>query len=150
MSGSKVEVAFFTESWIASKNSYRSIGVSGYSVVWNDRAYRHGRGITVYYREHLSCSKVFGTVLTTDSTDKTECWALEFPVDGHKILPMTICNPPENDCSSSLAEKLTVFDVCYENIFLVGDLNTDILRPSSKRTQFEFDSMLRIYSFSSV
>lgn len=148
LSGSKVEIACFTESWLTSKISDRSIGVSGYSVVRNDRVYRRGGGIAVYYREHLSCSKVFSTVLTAETTDKTECLALEFRVDGRKILLMVIYNPPENDCSAFLSEIMADFAIRYENIFLVGDFNTDMLRPSSKRSQFQL--MLRSHSLSSV
>lgn len=37
LSGSKVEIACYTESWLTTRNSDRSIGVSGYSVVRNDR-----------------------------------------------------------------------------------------------------------------
>ena len=146
--GSKIEIACFTESWLNSKTSDRSISVSGYSVMRNDRLYKRGGGIAVYYREHLTCSKVFGTTLTEDSNDKTECLAMEFLVDGHKILLMVMYNPPANDCSSFLAEKLADFAVCYENVFLVGDFNTDLLRPSTKRTLF--NSMLRSFSLTSV
>lgn len=63
-------MACFTE-WHTSKNSDRSIGISGYSVMRNDRTYRRGGGIVVYYRENLTCSKVFGIVLTDASVDKT-------------------------------------------------------------------------------
>ena len=146
--GSKVEIACFTESWLTAKNSDRSISVSGYSVVRNDRVYKRGGGIAVYYREHLICSKVFGTVLTTQSPDKTECMGLEFRVSGQKILLMIVYNPPDHDCTSFLADKLADYAVRYENIFLVGDLNTDMLRPSCRRTHFE--SLLRNYSLSSV
>lgn len=135
--GSKIEVACFTESWLTSKNSDRSIGISGYSVMRNDRTYRRGGGIVVYYRENLTCSKVFGTVLTDASVDKTECMALEFRVNSQKILLLVVYNPPDNDCSSFLSEKLSDYAIRYESIFLVGDFNTDMLRPGSKRTQFE-------------
>lgn len=148
LSDSKVEIACFTESWLSSRNSDRSIQIPGFSVVRNDRVYKRGGGIAVYYREHLICSKIFGTVLTTESQDKTECLALEFRIGGQKILLMTIYNPPENDCSSFLAEKLADFAVRYENIFLIGDFNTDMLHPSSKRARFE--SMLCANSLSYI
>ena len=71
--GSKAEIACFTESWLTARNSDRSISIPGYSVVRNDRIFKRGGGIVVYYRKHLTCSKVFGTVLTAESPDKTEC-----------------------------------------------------------------------------
>lgn len=148
LTGSKVAVACFTESWLTSKNSDRSIGIPGYSVMRNDRSYRRGGGIVVYYREHMACSNIFRSVLSTESTDKTECLALEFRVDGHKILLMTIYNPPDNDCSSFLSEKLADFSIRYDSIFLVGDFNTDMLRPSNKRMQLE--TVLGAFSLTSI
>lgn len=50
LSASKVEIACFSESWLTSKHSDRSIGISGYSVVRNDRTCRRGGGIAVYYK----------------------------------------------------------------------------------------------------
>ncbi|XP_053692551.1 uncharacterized protein LOC128741001 [Sabethes cyaneus] len=145
---SKIEVACFTESWLTSKISDRSIGISGYTVVRNDRSYRRGGGIAVYYRSQLKCSKIFGTVLSSDSTDLTECLALDFRLYGEKILLMVIYNPPDNDCSSFLAEKLTEFAVRYEHIFIVEDFNTDMLRSSARRVTFE--SILSNFSLTSV
>lgn len=72
--------------------------------------------------------------------------SIRFP--DHQIILMTIYNPPGNDCSSFLAEKLAEFATRYENIFLVGDFNTDMLRPSVKLTQFK--SMLFSHSLSPV
>ena len=98
--GSKVEIACFTESWLTSKNSDRSIGVPGYAVLRNDRASRRGGGIVVYYRQPLTCLKVFGSVLTIESVDKTKCIGLELRVCDHKILLIIVYNPPENDCTA--------------------------------------------------
>lgn len=56
LTGSKVAVACFTESWLTSKNSDGSIGIPGFSVMRNDRSYMRGGGILVYYREHMACS----------------------------------------------------------------------------------------------
>lgn len=145
---SKVSVACFTESWLSSRNSNRSISIPGFSVVRNDRIYRRGGGIVVYYKEHLSCSTIFKTQLSSDSEFKTECLALEFHVAGEKILIMAVYNPPENDCTGFLADKLSDFAMRYENILLIGDFNTDLSKLSSKQAQFE--SMLESFSMSSI
>lgn len=146
--GSKIEITCFTESWLTSRHSDRSIGISGYTVVRNDRVYCRGGGIVVYYKNHLACSKIFGTVLTAESADKTECLALEFRVGSHKILVMVIYNPPQHDCSAFLAEKLADFAVRYENIFIVGDFNTDLRSSCSLATRLKF--VLRSYCLTST
>lgn len=145
---SKVSVACFTESWFSTKNSNRSVAIPGFCVVRNDRTYRRGGGIVVYYREHLSCTTIFSTQLSSDSEDKTECLALELRLGGDKILVMTVYNPPENDCSRFLADKMTDFATRYNNVLLIGDFNTDLSKPSRKRVQFE--SMLESFGMSSV
>lgn len=61
---------------------------------------------------------------------------------------MTVYNPPGNDCSSFLADKLTDLSVRYDSIFLVGDFNIDLHRPSSKREQLE--AILCAYSLTSI
>lgn len=145
---SKVEIACFTESWLTSNNSDRSVAIDGFSVVRNDRSYRRGGGIIVYYRSHLTCYKVFNTTLTQSTEDKTECLALEFRVDGSRILLMVVYNPPENNCSLFMEEKIAEFSRRYESIVVVGDFNTNMLESSRKRIQFE--SVLQTFSMFSV
>ncbi|KAL9700936.1 hypothetical protein quinque_004377 [Culex quinquefasciatus] len=86
LSSHKVDIACFTESWLTASRNNRSIGVQGYSVVRNDRVYKRGGGIAVYYRDTMSCTKIFNTELTPESADKTECLALEFRLNGFKVL----------------------------------------------------------------
>ncbi|KAL9698013.1 hypothetical protein quinque_001454 [Culex quinquefasciatus] len=129
-----VDIACFTESWLTASRNNRSIGVQGYSVVRNDRVYKRGGGIAVYYRDTMSCTKIFNTELTTESADKTECLALEFRLNGFKVLLLVVYNPPDNNCASFLEEKLTSLTLHYESVFLVGDFNTDLLQASNKRT----------------
>ncbi|KAL1375226.1 hypothetical protein pipiens_017617 [Culex pipiens pipiens] len=135
LSSHKVDIACFTESWLTASRNNRSIGVQGYSVVRNDRVYKRGGGIAVYYRDSMSCTKIFNTELTPESADKTECLALEFRLNGLKVLLVVVYNPPDNNCASFLEEKLTSLTLRYESVFLVGDFNTDLLQASNKRTQ---------------
>lgn len=145
---SKVGIACFTESWLTSQTSNRSIAVPGYSLVRNDRLYRRGGGIVIYYKEGLHCSKVYSTELSSTSDDLTECLAVELRFGNERVLLMCVYNPPENDCSNFLYEKLTDFAVRYENVVLIGDFNTDMYRPNRKRSQFQ--SMLHSLSLTSI
>lgn len=148
LSGSKIDIACFTESWLNTKRTDRCITVPGYSVVRNDREYSRGGGIVVYHRKHLSCMEVYRTKLTASSTDKTECLALDFTVNSQHVLVVVVYNPPDNDCSVFLEEKLAVFSVRYEDILLIGDFNTDLLSPSSRQSRFL--SVLRNFSLTSA
>lgn len=148
LSKSKVDVACFTESWLASKNSDRSIAIQGYRFVRNDRCYKRGGGIVVYYKENLSCRRVMSTVISNESTDKTECLALEFCVKRQKFVVVTVYNPPDNDCSCFLSELMVELNGGYDSIFMVGDFNTNLLRINSKSSRFL--SVLDTFALKSV
>lgn len=123
LSKSKVDVACFTESWLTSRITDRSVAIPGYRSVRNDRVYKRGGGIVVYYKEHLSCLKVMSTEVSTESNDKTECLALEFCLCGEKFVVVTVYNPPENDCSCFISDMMVEFTSRYNGIFMVGDFN---------------------------
>lgn len=148
LQNSKITVACFTESWLSTKNSNRSIAIPGFSVVRNDRTYARGGGILMYYSDQLCCRKVFGTELSFDSDDKTECLALEVRLRSEKFLLIAVYNPPENDCSQFLAAKLADFAVRYDNIALIGDFNTDLSMATRKQAQF--DAVLQTFHLVSV
>ncbi|KAL9705858.1 hypothetical protein quinque_009376 [Culex quinquefasciatus] len=78
----------------------------------------------------------------------TEGLALDLHVAGHRLLLFVVYNPPGNDCSNFLETKLAELATKYEDILLIGDFNTDLLRPSNKRSQFE--SVLRNFSICPV
>ncbi|XP_039448705.1 uncharacterized protein LOC120427855 [Culex pipiens pallens] len=133
---SKISVACFTESWLSPKTSDRRLAIPGFSLIRNDRKFQRGGGIVVYCKHHIGRTEVFRTELTAESADKTECVAVELRVDGEKILLVVVYNPPRNDCSEFLAAKLSEFGTRYENVLLVGDLNTDLAVPSTLRDRF--------------
>lgn len=143
-----IDVACFTESWLSTKKSNRSVSIDGYSLIRNDRVYATGGGIAVYYSKRVSCTNVFHTELTAGSADRTEGLALDLHVAGHRLLLFVVYNPPGNDCSNFLETKLAELATKYEDILLIGDFNTDLLRPSNKRSQFE--SVLRNFSICPV
>lgn len=95
---SKVELACFMESWLSAKTNNRSIAVPGYSVVRNDRHYRRGGGIVMFYKDGLHCSKVYSTELSSTSDDLTECLAVELRLGRQRVIVM--CVYCENDCSN--------------------------------------------------
>lgn len=148
LSKSEVDVACFTESWLTSKINDRSIAIPHYRCVRNDRFYKRGRGIIVYYKEHISCLKIMNTEISTESIDKTESLALEFYVNRQKFAVVTVYNPPENDCSCFLSDLMVELNVCYDAIFIVGDLNTNMLRHSSKSSRLS--SVLDSFALKSV
>lgn len=145
---SKIEIACFTESWLTASVSDQSIAIPGFSLIRNDRLYKRGGGIVVYFRNHLRCKKVFHTCLTEESSNKAECLALEVQVNNSCVLLMVVYNPPDNDCSAFLEDKLADFSARYESIFLIGDFNTNLLRHSRKRSLFE--SVLQTFSMQSI
>lgn len=148
LQNSKVSVACFTESWLSPKISNRSIAIPGYKIIRNDRLYMRGGGIVFYVKDHIRCNKVFGTVLQPDSENKTECLALELRLGSEKLLIVGVYNPPDNDCSPFLADKLADFATRYDTVLLIGDFNTDLTTRSNKRAHFE--AVLQSFALTSV
>lgn len=145
---SKISIACFTESWLSARISDRNISIPGFKVIRNDRGYRRGGGIIIYYKQHLPCTTVFSTHLLDSSENKTECLAVEFRLGDEKILVVVVYNPPENDCSDFLGEKLADFATRYENVLLIGDFNVDLSRPT--RRQAKFESMIESFAMSTI
>ncbi|XP_053690713.1 uncharacterized protein LOC128739260 [Sabethes cyaneus] len=148
LQSSKIGIACFMETWLTERKSDNCVSVPGYSMIRNDRSYRRGGGIIVYFRSYLHCTKLFATELTCDAEDKTECLALDVKVNNGKILLLVIYNPPENDYSRFIADKLCMFSDSYENVVLIGDLNTDLLR--SSRWQENLTSVFQSFSMTST
>ena len=148
LENSKIGLACFTESRLTSKISDNVVAVPGYTIIRNDRLYRRGGGIVMYCKHGLRFSHVFKTNITPTSDDITECLAVELCLGNEKVLIMCVYNPPDNDCTNFLYQKLTDFAVRYENIVLIGDFNTDLTQPNRKRDQFE--SMLHSLSLTSI
>lgn len=145
---SVVSIACFTESWLSPKIADRSIAIPGFKIARNDRLYMRGGGIVIYYKEHLRCHKVFETVLQRDSEDKTECLALVFHFGTETLLLMAVYNPPDNDCSRFLADKLSDLSAHYDTVLLIGDFNTDLSSRSNKRACFE--AVLQSFAMTSI
>ena len=148
LENSKIGLACFTEWWLTPKISNNVIAVPGYSIIRNDRLFRRGGGIVLYCNDGFRSSEVYSTNITDASDEMTECLAVELCLDNEKVLIMCVYNPPDNDCSNFLHQKLTDFAVCYENIVLIGDFITDLSRPSRERDQFE--STLQSLSLTSI
>ncbi|KAL9692451.1 hypothetical protein quinque_005550 [Culex quinquefasciatus] len=102
----------------------------------------------VYVKQAGGTSSV--AVFSEEDLNKftTEGLALDLHVAGHRLLLFVVYNPPGNDCSNFLETKLAELATKYEDILLIGDFNTDLLRPSNKRSQFE--SVLRNFSICPV
>ncbi|KAL1403438.1 hypothetical protein pipiens_019360 [Culex pipiens pipiens] len=91
---SKITIACFTESWLTTKNTDRSIAIPGFSFLRNDRKYGRGGGIVIYFKEHLGCKEVFRIEPSEETVDKTECLACEMRFDTEKVLLLVVYNPP--------------------------------------------------------
>ncbi|KAL1373674.1 hypothetical protein pipiens_018523, partial [Culex pipiens pipiens] len=145
---SKVTIACFTESWLTTKNTDRSIAIPGFAFLRCDRKYCRGGGIVIYYKEHVGCKEVFRIEPTEQSADKTECLACELRFGSEKVLLVAVYNPPGNDCTDILAEKLDALIGSFEYVILIGDFNTDLRKPSNERARLE--SLMSTFALVSV
>ncbi|KAL1396538.1 hypothetical protein pipiens_002661, partial [Culex pipiens pipiens] len=145
---SKVTIACFTETWLTTKNTDRSIAIPGFAFLRCDRKYCRGGGIVIYYKEHVGCKEVFRIEPTEQSADKTECLACELRFGSEKVLLVAVYNPPGNDCTDILAEKLDALIGSFEYVVLIGDFNTDLRKPSNERARLE--SLMSTFALVSV
>ncbi|KAL9702626.1 hypothetical protein quinque_006144 [Culex quinquefasciatus] len=102
---SKITIACFTESWLTTKNTDRSIAIPGFSFLRNDRKYGRGGGIVIYFKEHLGCKEVFRIEPSEETVDKTECLACELRFDTEKVLLLVVYNPPAKSPSRTLIAR---------------------------------------------
>lgn len=134
ISDSKLDIVCLTESWLSDSVDDELIAIDGYKLIRNDRQYSRGGGICVYYRNGITCALLSKSELYVGMghINITEFLFLEIRFKHEKFLLGVVYNPPRNDCSEIMFRKLSDFALHYSKTIIVGDFNTNMLRPNER------------------
>ena len=122
LSGSKASLVVVSETWANSRVSDDFLAVDGYKFMRHDRIRRRGGGLVVY----CSLGVVWALVEKSSADCATEYMAVELRFDGRKFLVFAVYNPPGTPgFVELLGSKMRCFQSCYDDVFVVGDLNLD-------------------------
>lgn len=128
-SDSPAHAILVTESWLKPPLDSNSFALPGYILIRNDRIGKGGGGVAIYLRGDI----VYSVILSSPSvfSFSAEYLFLEVLVMGVKVLLGVVYCPPSVDYFSSLESALDSICFSYSHHIIMGDLNTDLLKPTS-------------------
>ncbi len=110
------------ETWYKSYVSNKSVEISGYEILRNDRAVRRSGVIAVYARNDVNCKVVSKSIGL-----KTEFIFIEVIFPDSKVLLGAFYKAPDVDEISELDDVLSELSADYEDVILAGDFNQNLL-----------------------
>ena len=137
-----------SESWLNDKINDNVIAIDGYEVIRHDRVGRLGGEVLMY----IKTGNKFNVLKKSTheiGVITTEFIAVEVTFHHNKLLIISLYNPPGLDCSDLLNELLSDFSPNHENVFLLGDFNTNILETTACKA-IRFLNTLTTYSMSNL
>lgn len=135
---SKIDIICITETWLNDNISNEVVAVEGYKLYRHDRSNNRGGGICIYCKNNLHCRVIAVNEMTEEFNDnRTEFLFIEISLNYSKFLLGVFYNPPRNDCSELLEQKMTELCLRYENVVLVGDFNTDMNVMNARTRRFK-------------
>lgn len=135
---SNIDIICVTETWLTSNISDEMVAVEGYRVIRNDRSYARGGGISIYCKNDLRCRVIAASDLSdADEGDVTEYVFAEVSFNHNKFLLGVVYNPPRNDCSEIIEQKMAELSLHYQNVVLVGDFNIDMNVINARTSRFQ-------------
>lgn len=104
-------------------------------MIRNDRCGKIGGGLIIYLKKWLKYKTIEASqVLIGNHT--IEFIFCEVLCNGSKLLIGNFYNHPDLECSDLISHKLTEFGILYDEIILMGDFNTNILKQCGKTDRF--------------
>lgn len=122
---SGAHVVILGETWFKSYVSNKSVEISGYELLRNDRAMRRSGGIAAYVKVGINYKVVLKSINL-----KTEYLFFEVIFPNSKILVGAVYKAPDVDEIAELDDVLSELTSDYEDIILAGDFNQNLLSVS--------------------
>lgn len=135
MSVSNVDIACVNETWLNEKIDTNTIHIDGYNTIRNDRSGKIGGGLIVFLKKRLKYKTVEAShVIIGEHT--IEFIFCEILLNNRKLLIGSFYNHPDLECSDLIFHKLTDLGHLYDEVLLLGDFNTNILKQCGKTDRF--------------
>lgn len=145
---SAVDLICVTETWLNEKIDDAVLEIDGYYAIRHDRMGRLGGGILIFIKKGIQCSLLEKSTATPGGS-YTEYIFVELVIGNVKLLFGTVYNPPEVNCVESIDCLMTNYGTHYNDIFLVGDFNTNLLNHSLPKSA-QLISTLSIHNMYSL
>lgn len=127
------DVFAVSESWLKPSISSRDVDIAGYTLYRNDRINKIGGGVAVYVRNNLKVKVLFTT--PQEYTARPEFMFLEVGLYGANALLLGVCyRPPRIGHMTDFEDALLRILPNYNNVLIMGDLNTDLLKRNNNET----------------
>ena len=150
MSGSKIDILAINETKLDSDINDNEIELSGFEIVRNDRSTngRSGGGVCIYLRNNLNYQ-----IRSDLYDDQLECLTVEITQPRSKsFLVSTWYRPPSSPANTfhAFENLIDKIDAEAKELYLLGDLNVDILTTNISHNQLTLTSLLDIYGLSQM
>ena len=124
----RFDVLGVTESTLTSKNCDSDIDIPGYKFLRKDRVTEDGGwGCILYFAESLDVTEAFH--LFPSEWNKLEAIWAEINLHSQKLLISVVYRPPmDTNFYVTLERQLENIWIKRKNIFIMGDLNSDLLK----------------------
>lgn len=118
-----------SETRLKTVHSDSSVELSGYYLYRNDRLHKCGGGNAVYAKSHLPSYVLH--ISDTSIPGRSENMFIDVSLNGIDILVGACYRAPNIGFRSHFKQTLLSFMARYRHIIIMGDLNTDLLGPTS-------------------
>lgn len=122
MSGTHLDIVVATETWLKSYHSNKSVELSVFDVIRNDRYAKRSGGVIMYIRKSLNFK-----VLKLSDKVSSEFLFVEVIFPDSKILVGAYYKAPKVIELDVLKDVLLELSVLYDDILLLGDFNENHL-----------------------
>lgn len=150
-----------SETWLRSEMNEYAVEIEGYNLFRKDRnnAKAGYGGVCLYVRKEIKCKIInISQSIVKKLKSDLEFLFLELRLSNRKILIMSFYNPPPSKkrsynkfkCSLNDFELiLNYFSIIYNDIFITGDMNIDLLDSNSPITK-KYIELIKYFGMSIV
>lgn len=118
---SNVHIVMFSETWLKSNHSDKSVEIPGYYILRADRKRRQGGGVAVFVRNGM-----VARLVSRSDNGGTEYIFVEVILPLGKILIATVYKAPRVDEILEFGEVVGSLTDRFDDIIILGDLNEDM------------------------
>jgi len=128
----KPDVLVLTETWFSHNYTDDLYGYSGYHVFRGDR---RGGGVSIYVRRGYECVMLPEYSYVGENIEICSC---TLSVDGRRVVVHGVYRPPDRDVRTFSDELSTLLLNVQrkDHVFVVGDLNIDLVNPDVPESEF--------------
>ena len=144
----KLDVFAISESWLSKDLPSELFEIEGYQIFRNDRKTKRGGGVCIYVKEYLKAK----LINIPHILEQPEVIFIELCNKHTKFALGVVYKPPNIPYGTFACLQETFADILckYENTFVFGDFNVDMLDPESYATKFLINNIIDPFDQSQI